>query len=213
MPPRRPNRPSAEHADARTRLLDAALKVVRTKGYSATRVEDICAEAGLSKGAFFHHFDSKEHLAVEAAGYWSEVTDAFFAAAPYRHPADPLDRVFGYIDFRRRLLVGALPEFTCLVGTMVQETYHSHPAIRDACDRSITGHASDVARDIELAKQQYVPDADWSAESLALHTQAVLQGAFILAKARNDRRIAEESVDHLRRYLEMLFNRPSPEHP
>ena len=51
--------------------------------------------------------------------------------------------------------------------------------------------------------------ADWTAESLALHTQAVLQGAFILAKAKGDAAIAANSIAHLRRYVELLF-RPSP---
>jgi TetR/AcrR family transcriptional repressor of nem operon len=45
----------------------------------------------------------------------------------------------------------------------------------------------------------------WSAESLALHTQAVLQGAFILAKAKGGPEIAAASIDHLRRYIELLF--------
>ena len=45
----------------------------------------------------------------------------------------------------------------------------------------------------------------WTAESLALHTQAVLQGAFILAKARGGAAIAAASIDHLRRYIELLF--------
>ncbi len=192
--------------DTRTRLLDAALKVIRAQGYSATRVDDICEEASLSKGSFFHHFDSKEHLAVEAAEYWSAKTDGLFAAAPYHAHADPLQRVLGYLDFRKAILRGAVPEFTCLVGTMVQETYHSSPAIREACERSISGHAAQVAKDIALAKARYAPEAKWSAVGLALHTQAVLQGAFILAKARNESRIAEESIDHLRRYLELLFN-------
>jgi TetR/AcrR family transcriptional repressor of nem operon len=49
--------------------------------------------------------------------------------------------------------------------------------------------------------------ADWTAASLAAHTQAVLQGAFILAKATGDREIARDSVVHLRRYIELLFSR------
>ena len=46
---------------------------------------------------------------------------------------------------------------------------------------------------------------DWTARSLALHTQAVLQGAFILAKAKGTADMAADSVDHLRRYIELLF--------
>jgi TetR/AcrR family transcriptional regulator, transcriptional repressor for nem operon len=48
--------------------------------------------------------------------------------------------------------------------------------------------------------------ARWTARSLALHTQAVLQGAFILAKAKGGATVAAESVDHLRRYVELLFH-------
>jgi len=46
---------------------------------------------------------------------------------------------------------------------------------------------------------------DWTAKSLALRTQAVIQGAFILAKATGGAEIAADSVDHLRRFIEMLF--------
>ena len=205
--------PATADASAKTRLLDAALLVIRHKGYSATRVDDICEAAGLSKGSFFHHFASKEALAVEAAEHWSRVTGALFDAAPYHAYADPLDRVLGYIDFRRSILRRPVPEFTCLVGTMVQETYDSHPAIRDACERSISSHAAEVAKDIALAKRLHAPGASWSAESLALYTQAVLQGAFVLAKARNGSRVVEECVDHLRRYIEMLFHRHPPSTP
>jgi TetR/AcrR family transcriptional regulator, transcriptional repressor for nem operon len=48
----------------------------------------------------------------------------------------------------------------------------------------------------------------WTAESLALYTQATIQGAFIPAKARHNSAIAAECIDHLRRYLELLFNQP-----
>src|SRR5450631_3207710 len=117
---------------ARTRLLDAALRVIRAKGYSATSVDELCAAAGVTKGAFFHHFRSKEALAVAAAGHWSAMTGALFAAAPYHHFADPLDRVLGYIDFRASLLEGPIQNFTCLVGTMVQEVFGTSEAIRTA---------------------------------------------------------------------------------
>ena len=195
--------------DARGRLLDAAMQVIRAKGYSATTVDDICREAGLTKGAFFHHFASKEALGVAAIDFWSQVTSALFLAAPYHDYPDPLDRVLGYIDFRAGLLEGPIEAFTCLVGTMVQEAYDTHPAIRHACDTYIGAHAAGVAQDIEAAKALYAPQATWSAQSLALYTQAVLQGAFVLAKAQGGPEVARACVAHLRRYIEFLFARPT----
>ena len=196
----------AKH-DARTRLLDAAMQVIRAQGYTATTVDDICGTAKLTKGAFFHHFKSKEDLGVAAAEHFAQMAASLFGAASYRELADPLDRLLGYIDFRSEILVGPIPQFTCLLGTMAQEAYETHPAIRAACDTYISGHAADVAKDIAAAKALYAPDAEWSAESLGLYTQAVLQGAFILAKAKGGPEVARDCVAHLRRYVVQLFDR------
>jgi TetR/AcrR family transcriptional repressor of nem operon len=190
---------------ARHGLLNAALELIREKGYASTSVDELCMQAGVSKGAFFHHFPSKEALAVAAANHWSQITGALFEAAPYHKDADPLDRVLGYLDFRKALLKGDIPEFTCLVGTMVQETYDTHPEIRAACEASISAHVASIAADIAEAMDHHRVRASWSAESLALHMQAVLQGAFVIAKAKGNVAVAAASVDHLRRYIELLF--------
>ena len=54
---------------SKTKLLRAALRVIRAKGYAATTVDDICHQAGVTKGSFFHHFKSKDELALAAAAY------------------------------------------------------------------------------------------------------------------------------------------------
>ena len=205
-------RPAAGTPSARDRLLTAALSVIRAKGYSATTVDDLCAEAGVTKGAFFHHFKSKDAIAVAAADHWSEMTGGLFASADYHDHVDPLDRVLAYVAFRRELIRGALPDFTCLVGTMVQEAYDAHPDIAAACGRSIFGHAKTLEGDIaEAMSQRGMAQQDWSAASLARHTQAVLQGGFILAKAGGDPAIAIEQIDHLHRYIALLFQAPIQE--
>jgi TetR/AcrR family transcriptional regulator, transcriptional repressor for nem operon len=198
--------PRPQKASAKTKILDAALTVIRAKGYAATTVDDLCAASDVTKGAFFHHFKSKEDLGVAAVQYWSEVTGELFAAAPYHRHDDPLQRVLGYLEFRKQLLTGDVAEFTCLVGTLVQETFETNPAIRAACDTSISEHAAKIETDIAEAMRQHGIRAPWTAKSLALHTQAVLQGAFILAKAKDDAKIAAASIDHLSRYIEQLFN-------
>lgn len=188
------------------------MQVIRTKGYAAATVDDICHAAGVSKGSFFYHFKGKEESALAAARHWNEATGALFASAPYQSIADPRERVLAYVDFRASLLHGELPDYTCLLGTMVQETFATSPAIRAACEQGIELHARGVARDIAEAKARYAPNADWSAESLALYTQAAIQGAFILAKARGGPEIAADCVAHLRRYVECLLGTPPARH-
>ncbi len=192
---------------SRTRLLAGALKLIRTKGYDATSVDELCKEAGVTKGAFFHHFESKEDLGVAAAQHWNDVTSKLFEQAPYHQPADPVDRLLAYIDFRADMLEGrSIPELTCLLGTMVQEKYASSEMLRKACEHGIFGHAATLEADIVEAMQQRGIKNEFTPESLALYTQATLQGAFILAKANGSADVARDMIAHLRRYIELLFN-------
>ncbi len=188
--------------DARTRLLQAALRLVRLQGWTATSVDALCTEAGVTKGSFFHHFSSKEALGVAAAAHWGETTAAMFAAAPYHAPADPAARVLAYLDFRAALLGDDLAACTCFAGTLVQETWASHKALRDACGTVLAAHAATLEADIEAARPA---GAEWDAAGLALFTQTVLQGAFVMAKATGDAAMARGQVAHLRRYVMMLL--------
>jgi TetR/AcrR family transcriptional regulator, transcriptional repressor for nem operon len=174
-------RASQHHSKAK--LLDATLKVIRQKGYTAARIEDVCAEAGLTKGSFFHHFRSKEDLTLTAAAHWQAHVTNFFASAPYQDLTDPLDRLIAYVHFRKTILAGELPEYTCFAGTIIQEAYLTHPEISAACALSVATHVHTLEADIRAAMRKYRVHGSWSAESLALHIQAVIQGGFILAKA------------------------------
>jgi TetR/AcrR family transcriptional repressor of nem operon len=192
---------------AKEKLLDASLSLIREQGFAATTVDDLCVRAGVTKGAFFHHFESKDALGVAAVEHWSRTTSARFRAAPYHEAPEALGRVRAYLALRKSLIRGDLSQFTCVAGTLVQETYASHPAIRAACADSIFGHAGTLVEDFAAAmNERGIEGGDFTAKSLAAHTQCVLQGAFILAKARGDARVAVESIEHLERYVELLFN-------
>jgi TetR/AcrR family transcriptional regulator, transcriptional repressor for nem operon len=190
---------------AKTKLLDAAVKLIRLKGYAATTVDELCADAGVTKGAFFHHFRSKDELGSAAAQRWTDITAPLFQAAPYHRPEKALDRVLAYIDLRREMIGGELAGFTCLAGTLAQEVHTTHPDMARAAGDAITGHAATLEADIQAAMDDSGRTFEFSAQSLALHTQAVLQGGFILAKSTGDVELARDSIRHLRRYVELLF--------
>lgn len=212
MPPSRatkaPPRQVPAAGSARERLIAAAIATVRYKGFSATSVDEICQAAGVTKGAFFHHFASKEALAVEAAGAWTEIAEQrIFTQPDWTRIPDPLERLLGHIDFRLSMLDGPAEDFTCFVGTIVQESYNSSDPIRAACDASLRAYALRLSEDIQQAIDSYGIAEGVSAFSLAYHIQAILQGAFILAKAKGNPVIARDSVMHLKRYVTMLFHK------
>jgi TetR/AcrR family transcriptional repressor of nem operon len=192
---------------ARLALLNAAIGLVRKQGWSATGVDQLCVTAGVTKGAFFHHFASKDELGVAAAQHWSDVTGPVFAKARYHRHADPLDRILGYIDFRAAIAKGPLEAFTCFAGTTVQEVFATSDSMRAACGASIEGHADKLAEDFRLAIALHAPRMSVTAESLAIYTQTVLQGGFVLSKARGDRGPLLEALAHLKNHLTLLFNK------
>jgi TetR/AcrR family transcriptional repressor of nem operon len=194
--------------EARARLIEAARSLVRRKGYAATSVDDLCAAAGVTKGAFFHHFPSKEALGVALIDDWTETTGAMFAAHPYNALPDPLDRVFAYIDLRRDLLGQPIVEFSCVAGTTVQEAFETAPLIRAAAARSITSGLDHVRGHLAAALAAH-PVAGVTADSLARLFQVAVQGGIILAKAESSAAPAREAFDHLERYLRLLFDRPA----
>ncbi|WP_369025606.1 TetR/AcrR family transcriptional regulator [Qipengyuania sp. RANM35] len=207
MIPNRPFRPAPQNA--RDKLLEAGVRLIRRQGFAATSVGELCEEAGVTKGAFFHHFDSKEALGVELARYWSTSTSGFFDDAPYRQIDDPLERILGYLDLRIALVGGPTESFSCVAGTMIQEGFRTSEPIRAACADSILGNADLFVDDFAEAVSKYGIDAD--PRGLSIHMQVVIQGAFILAKTQEtDERaaaMARESLVHLKRYLTLLFEK------
>lgn len=191
---------------ARTALLDAALQLFRAKGYTATTVDELCAAAGVTKGAFFHHFTSKEALGVAAVEHWTDVTSRLFAEADYHRHRDPLERVLAYLRLRSELVRGSAAEYSCVAGTTVQEIHATSPAIREAANRTIeSGVAHTEAHFAEALAAHPLPGV--TARDLASHVQTVIQGAFVVAKARDDASHVKASIALLDRQLRVLFGR------
>jgi TetR/AcrR family transcriptional regulator, transcriptional repressor for nem operon len=190
---------------ARAALLDAAHKLVRQRGWAATSVDDLCAQAGVTKGAFFHHFATKDELGVAAAQHWTEITAPLFANASYHKRRDPLQRLFGYLDFRASLAQGPLEAFTCFAGTTVQEVFATSEPMRAACGTTITDHAATITGYFAEAIALHRPRLAVSAESLALYAQTVLQGGFVVSKAKGDRAPLLDAIAQLKNYLKLLF--------
>jgi TetR/AcrR family transcriptional repressor of nem operon len=188
----------------RQKLLDAAQELMLARGYTATSVDEVCTQAGLTKGSFFHYFEGKEHLGRLVAerfyASWRQLSEA----APFRRKTDPLGRVIGHVDFF--IEMSRTPAWNgCLLGAFVQELSQTHPPIGSACAACLDDLIDDLAGDLREAKARYAPRARWDARSLADHLLAVAQGAAILAKARQDRRVFAESLGHFKDYLRRLF--------
>jgi TetR/AcrR family transcriptional repressor of nem operon len=191
----------------REKLLDAAQELMLTKGFTATSVDDVCEASGLTKGSFFHYFESKEHLGRALAERFYLSAQQRFESAPFRQLKDPVDRILGFLDSLIERACSSSEFRGCLLGTFVQELSQTYPAIRSVCAAGFEELAGFLEQDIIEAKRLYASTALWDPRSLAEHMMAVVQGTIILAKAKQNRTVIGESLGHLKEYLRSVFGR------
>ncbi len=187
----------------RQRLLEAAIGLSLEKGFGDTTVADVCERAELTKGAFFHHFSGKEAMGRAVLEAWVAYGGRTYAAAPFWDEADPLDRLYGYVDFTvEQIRTGPCG---CLVGIYSQELWQSHPELRADCEAAFTDWADGLAQLIEEAKLRHAPEASFDPRSLAYHFIAVFEGGLILARAHERPELVAEQLEHFKRYVRSLF--------
>jgi TetR/AcrR family transcriptional repressor of nem operon len=188
----------ADNQPTRGRLISAAIDVIRAKGYAAASVNDIAAAAGVTKGSFFHHFPTKEACAREAAVHWNEQSKAN-AAHSSAKAVTPSERILAYIDFRISLLAGPVAKYACYVGTVLQEVHDTHPELASDIAASLLAQAAALEPDLAIAMGAGRKEA----HELAVHIEATIQGALLLAKAEGGTKGARASLAHLRNYIEL----------
>lgn len=198
-------RPTETETPTILKLLEAAQRLMLGKGFPATTVEEICAAAGVTKGSFFHYFAGKEEIGAAVLDHFVTCRMQAVHGAPFHRLRDPLKRVYGYIDSVIKMSREPSTKPSCLLGNFAQELSDTHPKLRAQCGRHFDQWAQMLKRELDAAKAQYAPKAAFDTQSLAEHFIAVLEGALILVKAKQDRKILEKQLRHYKSYLQSLF--------
>lgn len=188
-------------------LLDAAMVLMLEKGYTATSVDEICRAAGVSKGCFFHYFADKETLARATLERFVAVQSAHLQAAPFQSEADPLNRLFGALDFMLEGVADPHTPKSCLLGNFAQELSATHPGIREVCDQYLVQGAGLYKAMLDEARSVCPQAADVDTQSLADYLVALIQGTLVLYKAGGNLALFERNVAHYKNYVRQLFGR------
>ena len=188
----------------RPKLIEAGTALALEKGFADLTVDEVCRVAGLTKGAFFHYFRTKESLGMALLASWLGNGDAAFADAPFWSIPDPLDRLHAYVDFVIETTESGPPG--CLVGIFSQELWQSHPEIRAGCEAAFTAWAEGLADLISQAKDLHVPRHQVDSLSLAYHFVAIFEGGMVLARAFKRQELAVQRLRHFKDYLNLLFD-------
>jgi len=189
--------------ESKTKLVEAALRVFCAKGYSATTIDDICAESALTKGSFFHHFKSKEDLGQAAVKAWGELGQAVYARA-WKQPGKPLEEIHRLFDIMESLTRRPEP-CVCVVGMISQEMSGEHPDFRAACERELGVWTEMMRHRLEAAKQQLKPTVDFDPAEVAWFLNSIWQGSMLVGKTVQSPELIRANLRQARAYVDSLF--------
>ena len=193
----------------RERILDAAQRIVLERGFAATSVDAVLAEAPATKGAFFHHFPSKSDLGrallARYAAADERMLDDFMARAEADtdDPAEQLVAFIRHFEHAADELAPAQPG--CLFVSFIHERQLVGDGDDDLIASSIRHWRARLLEKLEAAARIHPPAVAVDMASLADQVFTTFEGGFILARAMHDPRHLRAQLAHLRHYLELLF--------
>jgi TetR/AcrR family transcriptional repressor of nem operon len=198
----------------RTRILDATQALVLEHGFAATSIDQILAAVGITKGAFFHHFASKEALADALMERFAATDEAMlnetFAKAE-RLSDDPLQQlllVVGLIEEAFRGLSDPLPG--CLIASYCYENDLMTARSRAAIRASLVGWRKALAAKLRRAVELHRPERAVDLDELADMLNVIVEGAYVMSRALEQPSLIAEQLRHYRNYLELLFSVEKP---
>lgn len=172
--------------NVREELLTAGLSTLHQRGFNATSVQDITEAAGVPKGSFYNHFDSKEVLGAEVVLKYRQAAEARLAAL--RDPRlEPLVRLRKYFEGLVRTLVEANFSCGCLLGNFGMELSAQSPLIREQVATGLAVWCDEVALVIGEAQRAGTVPKEFGAKTLAKFIVNAWQGAVLRAKVDQDR--------------------------
>lgn len=196
---------SNEMPVTKRKLLDSAMRLMLRQGFTATTVDQVCAESGLTKGSFFHYFKTKDQIGEAAVELFSCCQREAQERAGFNKLDDPLQRLFGMLDFFAASVRGKSAMKACLVGNLTQELAQTNSGIRSCCEMNFNQWTSNIAGMLKEAKQSHPPASDFDPESVANLILSLMQGSLLLAKAKQNVTVIEQNIEHCRAYLKSLF--------
>lgn len=192
-------------AETKAKLVAATVGLMLRQGFTATTVDQICAEAGLTKGSFFHYFDSKEEIGHAAVEWWGQMGTALYAAAWEDESLDPLEQLHRMFDIMISFTRRPDDPCVCMVGMMSQELSQTHPLMREVCSRELGVWTRNVARMLQGAKEKHRPIVDFDPEAVAWFLNSIWQGSMLIAKTRQNQELIANNLELARAYLDGLF--------
>lgn len=200
----------ARGAETRERILDVAQKSVLAKGFGSTSIEEIVANAAITKSGFFYHFADKNALATALIDRYIEVDDKLLDDLLRRAREltdDPLQIVLVGLKLFAELIED-MPNGHpgCIVATAAYQDRLFDSHVREANRRAVLGWRKRFRRLINDVADAYVLRDDVALDDLADMVSTVVEGGVVMARALDEPGVTSRQILMLRSYIKLLFS-------
>lgn len=176
-------------SDTRQRLLQSATNLIYARSYHNVGVQEICTNAGVKKGSFYHFFPSKKELAIAVLDHLKDFFQEKVLSRAFRKDIPPLQRIERFFEYSYEFHEQTLHEtgfvLGCPFGNLAAELSTQDESIRVTIDGIFTRIES-CFQDalIDAIRSHDLPPMDINATATAMLAYA--EGIMLLAKARNN---------------------------
>ena len=196
-------------AQTRERILDIAETAVLQKGFGATSIDELIAEAGLTKSGFFYHFKDKSVLAQALLQRYldreEDILDDLFARAA-ELSEDPLHAfLIGLKLFAEMMNDLPAGHPGCLVATYCYHEQLFDKKIQRINHDAVLSWRNRFRSQLNLIADKYPPRDDVDIEALADMVSSDIEGGIIVSKVLKDPKILAGQIMLFRSYLRLLF--------
>jgi TetR/AcrR family transcriptional repressor of nem operon len=193
----------------RERILDAAQRIVLERGFAATSVDAVLAQAPATKGAFFHHFPTKNDLGRALLERYAAADERMletFLAAAEAESDDPAEQLVAFVRQFEEVADELAPtQPGCLFVSFIYESQLVGDGEGDLIAASILQWRTRLLEKLQAAARIHPPAIAVDLPSLADQVFTTFEGGFILARAMHDPTQLRAQLAHVRHYLELLF--------
>lgn len=190
------------------RILDEANKLVMAYGYGGTTVDEVIAAAGITKGAFFHHFKSKEALARELVARYvrtdTTLLDDIIRQAEEKTP-DPVQQLLAIVGRYIELLEMDPHPDGCMYASYCYESGLMEEETLKPVQEAVLHWRRRMTEKISAALAHRPPRVAVDATGLADYFLSTFEGGFVLARTLKQPQIIVEQLKQFRTYLAALF--------
>lgn len=191
--------------------MNAAQAQILHNGFGGTTIDSIIEQAGVSKGAFFHYFSSKDELGHTLVKRYAEADIEHLEKTLSKAEGlsdDPLQQLLIFVKlFEQEMETLEEPYPGCLYASYLQQSGLFNQEIMKLIRESMLQWRSRVRNKLEEITETYPPNQQVDIDSLADMLLVVFEGAFVLSQSLNESKTVARQLAHYHRYLKLLFGK------